>query len=158
MTKTEIKTTVLCFLFNENKAELLMIHKKTGQGAGKWNVPGGKVKFNESLDTAAYRECKEETGLMPLQLKEVGILEFYFPESNSWNNICHVFTACGFNGQLLSETEECTSAWVEISKIPYERMWHSDPFWIPLVLVEKPFHRIYHFDKNDNVREEKIIS
>ncbi len=32
-------------------------------GAGKWSMPGGKLKFGESFEEGAKRETEEETGL-----------------------------------------------------------------------------------------------
>lgn len=32
-------------------------------GEGTWTMPGGKIKFKESFEEAAYRETLEETGI-----------------------------------------------------------------------------------------------
>jgi mutator protein MutT len=42
---------------------LLLIQRAHPPGAGKWSVPGGKVELGESLEAAALRELREETGL-----------------------------------------------------------------------------------------------
>src|ERR1700758_1652223 len=89
----EVKRTTLVFLFDRPRNALLMIFKKRGQGAGKVNVPGGKIRPGESTEEAAARETVEETGLRPLGLREAGRLEFFFPESENWDNTCTVFTA-----------------------------------------------------------------
>ncbi|MGE3261022.1 MAG: 8-oxo-dGTP diphosphatase [Bacteriovoracia bacterium] len=151
-----IKKTTLCFVFDEINNSLLMIHKKRGQGAGKWNVPGGKMQEDETPEAAAIRETKEETGITPSNLQYAGKLEFYFPAGNSWDNICEVFTANQFSGQLITDGEECSASWVSLDKIPLEKMWDSDKRWLPLLLSRKKFHCSYTFDANDNVTHEKI--
>ena len=135
-----------------------MIHKKRGQGSGKWNVPGGKALPGESLEATAIRETREETGIVPTKLRKIGTLEFYFPNGGSWDNTCAVFSAEEFAGSLIPENEECSAQWVRLEAIPYSGMWEADRRWIPLVLEEKPFHRAYYFGADDRLLEEKIFS
>jgi 8-oxo-dGTP diphosphatase len=151
-----VKETTLCFVFDRPKSLLLMIEKKRGQGAGKWNVPGGKISPGESAEAAAARETEEETGIRPQTLKQAGVLEFYFPEGSSWSNICTVFTTDSFEGKLIPENEECTAHWVSLSSIPYEKMWDDDRLWLPLLLEGKPFHRIYSFDAHNRMQSEDV--
>jgi mutator protein MutT len=151
-----VKRTTLCFVFDRGGGKLLMIEKKRGQGAGKWNVPGGKIAHGETAEAAAIRETREETGITPLAVKQAGLLEFYFPESDSWDNTCTVFTAENFSGSLVPETDECSAHWVSLEQIPFEKMWDDDRLWVPLLLAGKPFHRIYHFDSRDRMKSEEI--
>ncbi len=153
----EIKKTTLCFVIDRARAQLLMIEKKRGQGAGKWNMPGGKFAAGETAAQAAVRETIEETGIEPLEVREVGMLEFYFPESSSWDNICHVFVCEKFSGELISKSEECDAHWVPLDKIPYDKMWDDDRLWVPLVFAGKRFHRVYVFDAQDRMKEEKVL-
>lgn len=45
------------------KILLLKIMSKSSHGAGRWEIPGGKVKKCEYFDDALKREYLEETGL-----------------------------------------------------------------------------------------------
>lgn len=47
----------------EKKLQLLMIKRKGEPYRGEWAIPGGAVENNEDIDTAAYRELKEETNI-----------------------------------------------------------------------------------------------
>ena len=42
---------------------VLLVKRAHDPGAGKWAVPGGKVRWGETLAAAAGREALEETGL-----------------------------------------------------------------------------------------------
>lgn len=50
---------VTIYIINEYNQFVLLHHKKLN----KWVPPGGKVDSHEIPDVAAFRECKEETGL-----------------------------------------------------------------------------------------------
>ena len=151
------KRTVLCFVIDQQEQQLLMILKKRGQGAGKWNMPGGKVHENETLEAAAIRETKEETGITTTNLEKIGELEFFFPKGNSWNNHCTVFRAYDFSGRLQASTDECDAHWVKLAEIPFSKMWDSDQRWIHLVFEGRDFHRQYTFDEQDQFQDEKIL-
>jgi len=153
----EIKRTVLCFVFDKKNDLLLMIHKKRGQGAGKINVPGGKIQAGETEESAARRETIEETGIEPLTMKQAGKLEFYFPYSDSWDNTCTVFVADNFAGSLISESEECSAHWLPCATLPLDKMWDADRLWLPYLLAGKEFHRAYVFDSSDRVIEERAL-
>ena len=47
----------------QNK-RVLLIKRNKAPNAGQWAIPGGRVKFGESLQQAAEREILEETGIV----------------------------------------------------------------------------------------------
>ena len=152
-----LKHTTLCVVINRSLNEVLMIEKKRGQGAGKWNFPGGKIAQGESELLGATRECQEETGIIPLGLQKMGILEFYFKSGHSWDNICPVFITETYSGTLISSSEECNASWVSLDQIPYDKMWEDDVRWVPLLLAGEAFHRAYVFGEGDVLLEEKVF-
>ena len=55
----------VAFCLVENSlGEVLLIQRGYGKEKGKWSLPGGFVDRGESSKHAAYRETKEETGLI----------------------------------------------------------------------------------------------
>lgn len=66
--------------FND-KILLLKISANSAHDAGKWEIPGGKIKKYEFFDDALEREYLEETGL------EIDVQDFY-------NVVCNDYTAC----------------------------------------------------------------
>jgi 8-oxo-dGTP diphosphatase len=51
------------FSFLNNRLSILLIKRKFAPGVGRWALPGGFVREEESLDDSARRELQEETGL-----------------------------------------------------------------------------------------------
>jgi len=65
--------TVDCVIcgFDGERMELLFIKRALTPFQGAWALPGGFVHVNESLDDAAQRELKEETGLSQVFLEQL---------------------------------------------------------------------------------------
>src|SRR6185436_6481509 len=57
--------TVDCVVFglDEDDLKVLLIERDLPPFAGKWALPGGFVRVEESLEEAARRELREEAGL-----------------------------------------------------------------------------------------------
>lgn len=101
--------------FND-KVLLLKIRSKSAHDAGKWEIPGGKVKKTEFFDEALKREYLEETGL------EIDIKSLYNVVENS-------YTACKtsqkVNSIQLIMKVTCVSDEVTISEEHDEYDWFS---------------------------------
>ncbi len=117
-------------------SKILLGMKKKGFGAGKWNAFGGKVENGETIEAAAIRELREESGLLVEDVKKSGVITFKFPQKPDWDQVVHVFTADTWAGSPM-ETDEMKPEWFELDKIPFDKMWPIDPHWMPHVLNGK---------------------
>jgi len=131
----------LVFVIRDGK--ILLIDKKTGFGKGKVNGPGGKVEKGESPEACAVRECQEELEITVLDLQYCGQHRFQFVDGYSL--LVWVYRAENFTG-VPTETVEAKPLWVELDKIPYEKMWEDDIIWLPMVLGGEKFQGRWLFD------------
>src|SRR5215475_12043314 len=65
--------TVDCvvFGFDESELKVLLIQRGLEPFKGRWALPGGFVRVEETLDDAARRELAEETGLKNVFLEQL---------------------------------------------------------------------------------------
>src|SRR3989344_1167232 len=80
---------IICVdLIVKNGGKFLLVKRRSQPEKGKWWFPGGRVYKNETLEAAAKRKLKQETGLSAKGLKQVGIYEYfsskgYFSDTNA---------------------------------------------------------------------------
>jgi 8-oxo-dGTP diphosphatase len=66
-------TVDIALFYREGESvEVLLIKRGSEPFKGRWAFPGGFVDEDESLEAAAARELREETGLKKVRLKQVG--------------------------------------------------------------------------------------
>ena len=56
----------------------------------------------------------------------------------------------------LLETEEMKPSWFEIDKMPYDKMFPDDKYWMPYILDGKKINAYFEFDKDWNVVTKRI--
>ncbi|MXY76077.1 MAG: NUDIX hydrolase [Acidimicrobiia bacterium] len=69
-----VTVDVVTFTIVDNELQILLIRRGQDPHRGRWALPGGFVRPNESLEEAALRELHEETGITaePRHLEQLG--------------------------------------------------------------------------------------
>jgi 8-oxo-dGTP diphosphatase len=64
-------TVDIVVVTREAKPRVLLIRRKNEPFAGMWAIPGGFVDMDETLEDAASRELREETGVEATHLEQL---------------------------------------------------------------------------------------
>jgi 8-oxo-dGTP diphosphatase len=65
-----VSVDMVVFAITSGRLEVLVIQRKHDPYAGQWAMPGGFVEMDETLEAAAIRELKEETGVEDIHLQQ----------------------------------------------------------------------------------------
>ncbi len=144
------KILTLLLVHKDNKVLLGM--KKRGFGMGKWNGFGGKVDRGETIEEAAKRELFEESGLTAHSIEKMGVIDFCWQGKEEDILEVNIFKSTDFSGFSV-ETEEMKPEWFNKDKIPFEKMWSDDKYWLPLLLENKKFKGKFIFNDSNDVLE-----
>lgn len=143
-------------IVNEKAKEILLGMKtKHLFGGGNYNGPGGKFKeTDKTIEQTAIRETQEEAGLV-IKLEDLikaGEFTFIFPESQKqFNQVVHVYLIRKWQGNP-TNSDEMLWKWFSFEKIPYERMWDDDKYWLPEILKARRIKSTFYFDENKKVK------
>lgn len=62
--------------------KLLLMLRNNEPGKDLWFVPGGRVRYGETLEQAAIRKLKEETGLSATTIDRRGVMSHLWPKAH----------------------------------------------------------------------------
>lgn len=121
--------TVDCVVFGYDEGELkvLLIQRALDPFKGKWALPGGFVRVDETLDDAARRELEEEAGLKDVFLEQL----YTFGAVNRDPrervvSVAHYALVKLAAHETKAATDAADARWFPISKVPKLAFDHAD--------------------------------
>ena len=133
-----MKQTTLCYI--EKGGQYLMLHrvkKENDENRDKWIGIGGKFEDRESPEDCVLREVKEETGLTLTEYRYRGLVTFV---SDRWETeYMHLFTATGYTGTMLTDSDEGELAWIDKKALLALPLWEGDKLFLRLLDEGAPF-------------------
>ena len=67
-----------------HQERLLLVRRASRRGRGNWQVPGGFIEPNETIEQAVIREVLEESGVDTKVRGVLGIRNRYDPDVDNW--------------------------------------------------------------------------
>jgi 8-oxo-dGTP diphosphatase len=106
------------FTVQESRLELLLIRMKREPFTGKWALPGGRIRGNETVEEAAARELHEKAGIRNVYLEQ--LYTFSEPARDPGARCISVAHMALIRGDVqLSTTDKYSGiGWFPVSKLP----------------------------------------
>ncbi|HET7640020.1 MAG TPA: NUDIX hydrolase, partial [Ktedonobacteraceae bacterium] len=100
-----------CVITKDGK--YLLVQEKKAKVYGQWNLPAGRVDAGESIEDAAIRETKEESGFDVTLGEKISIEHL-----SSSSPVLHAYKAEIISGELKFDPEELLAAdWFSLDEI-----------------------------------------
>jgi len=121
--------TVDCVVFGYDGEELklLLVERRGEPFAATWALPGGFVRADESLEAAAIRELREETGVADLYLEQ--LYTFGAPQRDPRGRVISVayFALVKPSAHVLTAATDATRAgWFPLRQLPALAFDHAE--------------------------------
>ncbi len=102
-----------------DSGRLLLVQRGKDPYQGCWAVPGGKVRWGESLIAAVKREIEEETGLVVKVGEVIWVGETIGPPDRvpGYHNVLIDFAADTVGGVLRSGSDAVDAAFVPLAEV-----------------------------------------
>jgi 8-oxo-dGTP diphosphatase len=110
---------IVVFALDDEDLQVMLIERDLEPFAGQWALPGGFVRVEETLDGAANRELREETGLHDIFLEQLytfGDLERDPRERIVTVAYYALVNLAGHNVQ--ASTDARNAAWFPVTELP----------------------------------------
>lgn len=122
--KTPIPCVDLVILRNhDNRTEVLLLTRKTGQYSGAWCIIGGRVRLGETIKQAIDRHAADlgvtVAIIKPFEVDFPALLNGNFKDDRTKHYIVSVYPVEITKGVMRREGEEYTgSGWFDVNNLP----------------------------------------
>lgn len=107
----------------------LLIARRSVTGLLQWTLPKGGVEQGETLEEAAVREVREETGIHAQIASELGVVDYWFvwrPDAVRYHKYVHYYVMRPLAGHLHERDDEAEHVcWLPIHQA-LSRMSHPN--------------------------------
>lgn len=117
--RAALTVDAVVFGVDDRDLKLLLIQRDIEPFAGRWALPGGFVRVNESLDAAVERELREETGLCKVFLEQL----YTFGETGRDPRervvtVAYYALVNLYDHQVKAATDARNAAWFSVNDLP----------------------------------------
>jgi 8-oxo-dGTP diphosphatase len=118
MKKPQVTVDIVLFTIRERSLHLLLIRRLAKPFENRYALPGGFIRDDESLDAAATRELREETGVEKVYLEQ--LYTFGEPKRDPRGRVITVayYALVPHTGTLRAGTDASDAAWFPVARLP----------------------------------------
>src|ERR1700757_4397334 len=115
----QLTVDIVIFTIEQGALKVLLVKRGIEPFAGQYAIPGGFVLENESLDQAAMRELREETGVAEVYLEQ--LYSFGDPRRDPRGRVVPVAYYAlipAEHSQLRAGSDAAAAAWFAVDAVP----------------------------------------
>ena len=115
----KVAVDIVIFTIQQKELRVLLVKRGIEPFAGQFAIPGGFVLDDESLDQAALRELKEETGVADVYLEQ--LYSFGDPERDPRGRVISVAyfaLIAADHANVAAGSDAAEAAWWPVDKLP----------------------------------------
>jgi 8-oxo-dGTP diphosphatase len=115
----QLTVDIVIFTIEQGALKVLLVKRGIEPFAGQYAIPGGFVLENESLDQAAMRELREETGVAEVYLEQ--LYSFGDPRRDPRGRVVTVAyyaLISAEHSQLRAGSDAAAAAWFAVDAVP----------------------------------------
>jgi 8-oxo-dGTP diphosphatase len=118
MTKLLVTVDIVLFTIRDRRLHLLLIKRRAKPFENRYALPGGFVLEEESLDSGASRELREETGVDQVYLEQ--LYTFGDPKRDPRGRVITVsyYALVPHTRVLRAGTDASDAAWFPVTELP----------------------------------------
>ena len=114
----KVTVDIVIFTIQDGELRVLLVKRGVAPYAGQYAIPGGFVLEGESLEQAALRELREETGVSDVYLEQ--LYSFGDPGRDPRGRVVTVayFALVSADRSLRAGTDAAAASWFAAKKVP----------------------------------------
>lgn len=115
--RAAMTSDAVIFSFDGQELQVLLVKRGIEPYQGKWALPGGFLRMNETIEQCAMRELKEETNLDHIYMEQLGTFSDINRDPRG-RVITTAFYALVRKADVLGGDDAEEAAWFTLSNVP----------------------------------------
>ena len=134
-----VTTDCVIFTYEDWKLKVLLVRRGGEPYKGQWAFPGGFLRMNENAEQGALRELREETGLMPSAIGQLGVFSDIHRDPRE-RVITIAWYALVKPSEVVGGDDADEAAWFPVDNLPPLAFDHQQIFETAMEQLRRDIH------------------